>query len=218
MAAQFGSPGASGELAAYYRQHVLRLLLRMRGMPADDAEDLTHDILEEWIEAKHGLFRGYKPSRSKFRAYLQGYLHHQYADWCKARMARPPTVGLDHVALLADPAQEMLSEGNVTDEEYNRAVIQAARETFAAELQSSPLAVELLPYVEMILSGKQAAASAERFGKTVGAIRTALTRLRQTFRAHLSSCVRATCDDNKSAKEELTHILASAQRHATAAA
>jgi RNA polymerase sigma-70 factor (ECF subfamily) len=186
---------AREELARIYWQPVFQHV-RRTGVSPERAEDLTQGFFEHIIE--RNLFASAQPDRGRLRVYfffiLRRYL---ISEWRRERRHEDDRPLREDEAAPADM-------GLAPDREFERAwalatIHRALEDTEAAYAAShrAELFAQLRPFLAPDGSREDTnyARLAEATGKAEGTLRTAVSRLRRDFRAHLSSLVARTLDN-----------------------
>jgi RNA polymerase sigma-70 factor (ECF subfamily) len=185
---------AREQLARIYWQPVF-LHIRRTGVSQERAEDLTQGFFEHIIE--RNLFATAQQDRGRLRSYFFFILRRYLIDeWRRERHHNGDTPLSQDEAAPADP-------GLAPDREFERAwalatIHRALEDTARAYAAShrADLFAQLRPFLAPDGSQEDTnyARLAEVTGKGEGALRTAVSRLRRDFRAHLSSLVARTLD------------------------
>lgn len=186
---------AREELARIYWQPVFQHV-RRTGVSPERAEDLTQGFFEFII--KRNLFASAQPDRGRLRAYFFSILRrYLISEWRRDRRHE------NHTPLWEDEAAPADMD-LVPDREFDRAwalatIHRALENTKAAYAAShrAELFAQLHPFLAPDASREDTnyAHLAEATGKSEGTLRTAVSRLRRDFRAHLSSLVARTLDN-----------------------
>jgi DNA-directed RNA polymerase specialized sigma24 family protein len=201
---------AREELARIYWQPVFQHV-RSTGLSSERAEDLTQGFFEHII--KRNLFANAQRDRGRLRAYffiiLRRYLIN---EWRHERRHE------GHFPLHDDDESPSAVINAAPDHAFDRAwalatIHGALEDTKAAYVATdrAELFEQLRPFLVPDESDGDAdyARLAELTGKSEGALRTAVSRLRSDFRAHLSSLVARTLDHPtpEAVREEIRDLL-----------
>jgi RNA polymerase sigma factor (sigma-70 family) len=190
-------------LYAYVRRH---------GHTREDAEDLTQEFFARLLERNY--LEGLDSQKGKFRAFLLAALKHFLAnEWDRAtRKKRGGTakmLSLDwqhaDTRYQIEPSDE-LSPDKLYDRMWAVAllerVIQRLREESIAEGKGK-LFEELRPFLMIGKSAIPYAQAAAALGLTEGAVRVAVHRLRQRYRALLREEISQTLSDPAQVEDEM---------------
>jgi RNA polymerase sigma-70 factor (ECF subfamily) len=190
--------------------------VRRRGFSAHDAEDLTQEFFARLL-ARQTIAHA-DPSRGRFRAFILTALNHFLADeWDRARtLKRGGTherVSLDladaeeRFAQVADPAA---SPDRMFDREWALAVLR----TVLAQLESEYAAAgkaDVFGALKPTLTGSREsqpyAELAAQLDRNEGAVKVAVHRLRQRYRALLQAEIADTVASNGDAQAEMRELL-----------
>jgi RNA polymerase sigma-70 factor (ECF subfamily) len=189
--------------------------VRRRGHGPHDAQDLTQEFFARLL-AGQTLGRA-DPARGRFRAFILTALDHFLADeWDKAR-AQKRGGGAEILSLDLAAAEQRFDlepvDAAAPDKAFDRQWALALLETvltqleveyrrdgkaalFAALRQTLTGARESQPYGEL----------AARLGLSVGAVKVAVHRLRQRYRALLQAEIAHTVASPEEVQEELRHL------------
>lgn len=202
---------AREELARIYWQPVFQYV-RRHGASPERAEDLTQGFFEHIIE--RNLFASAQSDRGRLRGYLFLILRRYLInEWRRERRHQNDT------PLLEDEAAPV-GIGLAPDREFDRAwalatihrALEATEAAYAAT-QRGKLFAQLRPFLapDGSRGNTDYARLAEATGKTEGALRTAVSRLRRDFRVHLSSLVARTLEQPtpEAVREEISDLLKS---------
>lgn len=189
--------------------------VRRRGFSPEDAEDLTQGFFAFLLE--HQAVSTVSPEKGRFRSFLLASLNHFLADESDKARARKRgggnVISLDtqsaEVWLREQPAPGLTPEQaferrwaiSLLEQVYRRlqeehrqqgkaALFDALRTTLAGPGNSAP-------YAEL----------ASRLGMNEGAVKVAVHRLRQRYRARLREAIAETVASEAEVKEELLYLL-----------
>jgi RNA polymerase sigma factor (sigma-70 family) len=158
--------------------------LRRRGSSEADAQDLAQGFFLHLIE--HRTLRRADPHRGKFRSFLLGALKNYLANEM-ARASRDKRGGTREILSLDDPSQT-IPEPSVEAE-----AVRSFEESWANEVVCRSLArlrekfrgenrIELFDVLERFLGEATVTdEAASALGSSIGALRTAVSRLRKQF-------------------------------------
>ena len=216
--------GAASEQADTALEHLCRAYwyplyayVRRQGHDAHDAQDLTQDFFARFLERKH--LRLADPGRGRFRTFLLCSLKHFLInEWEKSKAAKRggahTIVSWDEQTAegryLAEPVDGLTPE-SIYEKRWAvtllEKVLARLREKYTTE-QKSPLFDALKPYVwgDTITEGYDVLAV--RLGISVGALRVAMHRLRESYRELLRDEVSRTVASPAEVDEELRHLVA----------
>ena len=190
--------------------------VRRQGRSAEDAQDLTQEFFARLLERQH--LRLADPQRGRFRTFLLSSLKNFLInEWEKSRAAKrgaSVTFSLDEreadVRYLAEVA-----DGLTPDRIYEKRWAVTLLERVLANLRQqyvdgdkTLLFETLKPYVcgDTILNGYDEIAG--RLGMSAGAVRVAMHRLRESYRALLRAEVSRTVATAADVDEELRLLIA----------
>ncbi len=188
--------------------------LRRQGLGAHDAEDLTQGFLARLFE-RRGL-GGFQPDLGRFRSYLLGALRHYVSDERdrdraakRGGEARRLQGEAAERALAAIPSRETEPEA-VYDRLWGNVLVDSAKARLRADYERTGSA-EIFEALHGLLAGDRPETSyahlGKRLGKTEGAIKVAVHRLRARFREALRAEVLQTVSDPSLVDDELRHLL-----------
>jgi RNA polymerase sigma-70 factor (ECF subfamily) len=211
------SPGAKGALEALCRVYwyPMYAYLRRKGYSPDDAQDLTQSffarLLEKNVAGKADRTRG------KFRSFLLASLDHFLAgEWRRAGTRKR---GAGRVALslefasgesryALEPAHELTAE-KIYQRRWALTLLEQTLTRLRDEFASAGK-LELFEHLKPYLGGNESTVPyrqiAESLGKTEGAIKVAVHRLRQRCRELLRSEIAQTVSGPREVDEELRDL------------
>jgi RNA polymerase sigma factor (sigma-70 family) len=215
--AQHGSKAAEAleQLCRTY-WHPLYVYVRRSGYRPEDAADLTQEFLSRFLEK--GAISVADPARGRFRTFLLTSLQHFLADdWKRAHRAKRGggAIKLPLDRLLAEEQCEPGLANYVTPERaYEERWAMILLEHVLAEMHAEHARlgkVELFEALQDLLWGPDVSLSystlAQKLGMTEMAIRAAVHRLREKFRARLRTEVAHTVSDAGEVDTELRYLL-----------
>jgi RNA polymerase sigma factor (sigma-70 family) len=215
-AGQSKDPGASAALdrlcAAYWPP--IYAYVRRRGHGAEDAQDLTQDFFRHLVESR--FLRHARPERGRFRAFLIVSLKNFLANEWDRATARKRGEGLRTVDL-ADVEKMLASEApdaspeRCYEKQWAERVLEATFDRVRQQYLASgnPAAFEAL---KGVLGGRRRGDEAYRqladeLAMSDGAVRVAVHRLRQRYRAALRKVVGETLADPSEVDDEIRYLL-----------
>ncbi len=209
---------ALGELCRAY-WYPLYAFARYRGHSADDAQDLTQAFFTRILETDG--FACADPDRGRFRSYLLGAMKHFLAnDWHRGRALKR---GGGETILELDafgPAARRALEPAAADDPDSGFEREWARETTARALERHRVESEDRGKAEQFealrgsLTGDEPPRSetAARLGLSEGAVKVAIHRLRQRYRAILRAVIAETVADPDEIDDEMRHLVNALRR------
>lgn len=154
---------------------LLRLWLVRRGVDANDADDLTQEVMQVALAELRGF--EHNGRRGAFRNWLKQVLANRLRTF-RRRQNRETARGADYEGLadqLADPESQLSKRW---DEEYHRAVCGRLLELVESEFQ--PQTLEAFRRVAIL--GQSATEVASELGLTTNAVRIAQSRVLRRMR------------------------------------
>jgi RNA polymerase sigma factor (sigma-70 family) len=206
-----GTTEARAALDGLYRVYCYPVyaFIRRRGYGRQDAQDLTQDFFVYLLE-KSALGRA-DPQRGRFRSFLLGTLDHFLAH--AAERARTLKRGGDcqFVYLDDDRAEKhyqlaaRMTAENIFEARWAAALIEAALVRLRVELQAAGKGRLFDAVQGFLLSGEDASYQqvADGLGLSLGAIKTAIHRMRSRYRALLREEVARTVATPAEVEDEL---------------
>jgi RNA polymerase sigma-70 factor (ECF subfamily) len=199
----------------------LYAFVRRRGHGPHDAQDLTQSFLLRFIES--GGFAGADRDRGRFRTYLLGALKHFLAnEWHRARRQKRgggvPLVELDaldpEARYALEPAQPADAEVEF-DRGWALELTSRALDRLRAESEASGKG-ELFGVLKGSLVGREPPReeTAARLGMSVGAVKGAMHRLRQRYRALVRAEIADTVSVPSEIDDEMRYLLRALRSHA----
>jgi len=192
--------------------------LRRDGRSDDDARELAHGFFARVLKGGH--FDAADRSRGKFRSYLLGALKHHLQHERRKQGAARRGGGAEHVALspptdtsagfeVADPRDPAFDRE--FDRQWALAVLERAMRGLEVEFErvgKRSHFEDLRPWLGGELAGESQAQAAVRLGMSAGALKVAIHRLRQRFRALVIEEIAQTVGGGEAeVREELNHLL-----------
>lgn len=189
--------------------------VRRRGYAEEDAKDLTQGFFARLLERDD--LSTLNPDKGRLRSFLLVSMRHYLADQADRRDALKRRAFRDAVPLDEAFAQrprfqasEELSPEVVFERQWARRVLERALERLRRSA-SSEIEGERLQALEVYLTGDRAAppqeVTAQRLGISIGAVRTAVHRLRHRFGRSLREEIADTVADPEDVDDELRHLL-----------
>lgn len=219
-AARTQSPEAEKAMEALciaYR-YPLYAYVRRRGQSHEQAEDLTQSFFAERVLNK-AIFRGVCQEGGKFRTWLlnsfQNFIRN---DW-ERQSAEKRGGGRECLSLdfqdeegryLLEPAHEHTPE-KLYDRAWAMTVLDRALQQLRMRYEESGEAATfeaLASYLPGALAPAPYQLTAERLGKTEGAVKMAVSRLKREYGRALKAEIRRTLSEEGSVEEEFQQLLA----------
>lgn len=192
--------------------HPVYAFVRRRGVNPQDAQDLTQEFFTRLLEKNY--LGGVDPARGRFRSFLLASVKHFLAnEWDKARCQKrggaKPLLSIDGATAESCYALEPI-ERQTPETIYERRWALTLLEQVLARLRSEYCAAHRSDSFEILKStlteGRGAVAYAElasQLGSTEGAVKVAVHRLRQRYRALLRDEIRQTVSNSVEVEEEI---------------
>jgi RNA polymerase sigma-70 factor (ECF subfamily) len=192
----------------------LYAFVRSRGHSADDARDLTQSFFARILEA--GGFATADPARGRFRSWLLGAMKHFLVnEWHRERAqkrgGRATFLELDGLGAEArwalEPAVPREPDA-VFDKEWALESVARALASLRTESEARG-AGALFAALEGCLTGDESPRreTAAKLGLTESAVKAAVHRLRQRYRAVLRAQIAQTVDDPSDIDDEMRYLL-----------
>jgi DNA-directed RNA polymerase specialized sigma24 family protein len=208
-----GSAEARAALEGLYRVYCYPVyaFIRKRGYGRQDAQDLTQDFFVHLLEK--ATLRRADSQRGRFRSFLLGALDHFLAHAAERAHAQKRAGGSQWVFLddeVAEARYQLAAPTGMTAEKFFDArwavaLIEAALARLRAELDAAGKE-QLLDALQGLLLGEADASyqqTADALGLSLGALKTAVHRLRNRYRALLREEVARTVTRPGDVEEEL---------------
>jgi len=207
------APEARPALEALCRMYwpPIYAFLRRCGQRHENAEDLTQGFFAYLLEGR--LLQKAEPDRGRFRSFLLGTLkyfvsNHQAREQALKRGGGTSLISIDlAVADGLEPAANVSPE-RLFDRNWSQVVLQESLRRLAAEYHRGGLADQfdvLQPFLTGDAEGSLADLAA-RLGKSNGAIRILVFRLRNRFRRLIRAVIADTITDLDQVESELRHL------------
>lgn len=206
-----GEAATGGELTSAvevlcerYRDSI-RLWMLRRGLSAPDAEDVTHDFLQRWLNLR--LFGGFESRGRRFREYLSVCLGHFLTERARAGVRLKRGGGQVHL-----PLEEMTSEpweqpaDLSLDAEVAWEVFERVRSGMLADgLVGTIGSAEMLRRVALSGTAVPYQELARELGISLSVVKVRVMRIRSEFRERFRKEVLLMCSDPEAADlEEVT--------------
>ena len=190
--------------------------IRRRGYSREDAQDLTQDFFVHLLEK--GTLDRADPLRGRFRNFLLGALEHFLAHAAERAGAGKRGGGCQWVFLDADTAEdryqlaapEGLTAEKLFDARWATALVEATFARLRGELEAEGKG-HLFESLQGFLLGREEASYqqvASALSLSLGALKTAIHRLRGRYRALLREEVARTVVSPTEVDDELRYLLA----------
>jgi len=218
-ASQTRARAALEELCRAY-WYPLYAFVRSRGYSAHDAQDLTQAFFARIIETEG--FASADPKLGRFRSYLLGALKHFLAnEWHRAQtQKRGGQVqfiewdALDPEARYAGAAQQSDNPELLFDREWALETIAGALQALRDEMAGAGKG-EQFDALKGSLTGEDESPREEiavRLAMSVGAVKVAVHRLRQRYRALLRAAIAETVSNEADLDDEMRYLVAVLRR------
>jgi RNA polymerase sigma-70 factor (ECF subfamily) len=195
--------------------HPLYAYVRRRGHSPEDAQDLTQSFFAQLLE--HRAVAKVNPDKGRFRSFLLASLNHFLSDeWDKARAQKRGAGKV--VSLDTESAESWLRQqpsGNLSPEKafelrWAITLLEQVYQRLEEEHRQQGKA-ELFEALRTTLAGPGNSAPyaelAPRLGLQAGAVKVAVHRLRQRYRALLRQTIAETVGSEAEVEEELRYLL-----------
>ncbi len=206
-----GTTEARAALDGLYRVYCYPVyaFIRRRGYHRQDAQDLTQDFFVYLLE-KSALGRA-DPGRGRFRSFLLGTLDHFLAHAAERARSRKRGGDCQFVYLDDDTAENRyqlaarMTAEKIFEARWAAALIEATLARLRVEMQASGKGRLFDAVQNFLLSGEDASYQqvADRLGWSLGAIKTAIHRMRSRYRALLREEVARTVATPAEVEDEL---------------
>lgn len=218
-AARPSSPSGQLAFAQLYSDywHPLYAFVRRRGLSAEEAEDITQGFFVRLMEKE--ALSNLRREGGRFRSFLLGALCNFLAnEWdrehAQKRGGGQKALSLDFTdeegryAALEAPDQE--TPESLFEKQWVLTLLNHVAERLGerqASAEKKALFVDLKPHLQSDDSGKPYAVIALKHGMSEGAIKVAVHRLRQEYRAQLREEIARTVSAKEEIEDELRHLL-----------
>lgn len=210
-------PESQEAMAALYQIYLLPVysFLRRSGHDRQKAKELAHDFFGYLWE--HNLVAKADPNRSKFRNFLIGVLKKFVLSEHKEKKTLKSGAGYQHVSIDAETAEGIYANEPATDEtpetiferHWALTIIAQARERLRIEFLKTGTPEEF-EALQPFLDGEKEerfASLAAKLGKSEGAARTFVTRLRARHREVILEVIRGTLANREDAEKEFAYLV-----------
>jgi RNA polymerase sigma-70 factor (ECF subfamily) len=212
------SPEATAALETLCRTYwrPVYYAVRRRGHGPQNAEDLTQDFFAELLN--RGSFAGLDPAREKFRSFLLACLNHFLAKEWRGRNTLKRGGGKTLVPIDAGEAEELYA-GELAaeadppatfDRQWAIAILDQTMSALLEE-QTAGGKGNVFEEVRQFLTVASANAgyeeAARRLQMSVGAVATAVHRLRHRYRELVREVIAQTVNTPLELEEEMRHLL-----------
>lgn len=216
-AADRAAPGSEEALAALCQAYwyPLYAFLRRQGWNPQEAEDLTQAFFLRVLEKDY--LAGVGPEKGKFRTFLLVCMKH-FASNERVRLqavkrgGRRKIISIDLEAAegryIGEPVDTQTPE-HVYERRWALTVLERALESLSADLYAAGkdrLFEALKSYLVMDADGVRYAQTGEALGMSEGAVRVAVHRLRERYRAKVVEEITATVGDVSEVDEEIERL------------
>ena len=193
----------------------LYAFIRRWGADPDDARDLTQAFFTSLLERRD--IEHVRPERGRFRTFLLASAKHFLLNEAARGRAAKRGGGVPSLPLAFDEAEgryqfEPVDEATpetLYERRWALTLLERVIAAVEAKWQQSGRRVEFEVLKASLLGEGPPggyAAAAERLGTTEGAVKTAVHRLRKTFRAQLRAAIAETVSDPAEVDEELKYL------------
>lgn len=216
-AAQSETTGASDALASLCRTYwpPIYAYVRRRGYSAPDAQDLTQEFFARLLERK--AIATVRPDKGRFRSFLLASLNHFLSDaWDKAHAQKrdaAKTIHFDTAAAeswLREPAAQTITPDQAFERRWALTLLDQVYQKLQSEYRHQHKG-ELFETLRSTLAGSSEAAPyadlAGRLNMSEVAVKVAVHRLRQRYRALLRETIAATVQSPEEIEEELRYLV-----------
>jgi RNA polymerase sigma factor (sigma-70 family) len=189
---------------------------RRQGLDPEQARDATQGFFERILE-KQGL-RGADPARGRFRSFLLGAMKHYLANERRAAATQKRGGGAIHLSIddqaaegryrleQADTLTPELTYEKRWAEDLLERVLTRLREECDADGRAGRFAV-LEVYLVESKGALPCAEAAAQLGISENAVRSAIHRLRERYRAIFRDEILRTVNDESEVEDEIRHLL-----------
>jgi RNA polymerase sigma factor (sigma-70 family) len=216
-AGQQGFPESQEAMAALYKAYLLPIysFLRRSGNDRQKAEELAQDFFGYLWE--HNVVAKADPSVSKFRNFIIGVLKNFVLNEHKRQKTLKAGGGYQFVSMDAETAEGIYANEPSTDDSPEKiferhwvlSIVKQARERLRAELARTDMAEHFVA-LEAFLTGdneERFASLAAKLGKSEGATRTFVTRLRARQRELILEVISDTLTNKEDAEKEFAALV-----------
>lgn len=208
-----GAPMALGKLCRAY-WHPLYAYVRRQGLSSHDAQDLTQEFFARLLEK--GWLGGVDRELGRFRSWLLAAMKHFLAnEWDRSRAAKRGGGAVLFSFDALDAESRLLHEPATDSPEkiYDRRWAMALLDRVMTRLRAEMAGAGKLAHFEALkfcLTGEKDAYAGvgERLAMSEGAVKVAVHRMRQQYRALLRAEIAETVATPAEIEDELRHLLA----------
>ena len=188
--------------------------VRRRGYSPEDAQDLTQEFFARLLE--HNAVANVAPEKGRFRSFLLASMNHFLADeWDKARAQKRgggKVIPLDLQSAetrLGEIPVEHFTPEKAFEHRWAITLLEEVYQRLAEEYRTQDKAV-LFDTLRVTLAGKSEAAPyaglARQLNLSEGAVKVAVHRLRQRYRALLRETIADTVSSPDEVEDELRYL------------
>jgi RNA polymerase sigma-70 factor (ECF subfamily) len=197
------------ELCAAYYNPVFAFLRATR-RSEDEARELTQEFFARLLAG--AKVSGAEPERGKFRSFLLGAVKHFLGDLRDRQDAAKRGGGVEHVSIdTATDGPESIPDDTQFDREWAVTLLARGIEVVEGELREAGKS-EIFAVLKPWLTGESTALSmtdaAAKLGMSEGAVKVAIHRLRQRFRAAVRSEIAQTVEGEEAVAAEMSYLVA----------
>lgn len=197
------------ELCAGYYQPVFAFL-RAKRRSEDEARELTQEFFARLLAGAN--VSGAEPERGKFRSFLLGAVKHFLGDVRDRQQAAKRGGDVEHVPIeTATEGPESIPDDTQFDREWALTLLARGIEAVEGELRDAGKS-EVFAVLKPWLTGESIALSmtdaAKQLGMSEGAVKVAIHRLRQRFRAAVRGEIGQTVEDEEAISAEMSYLVA----------
>ena len=206
---------ALGDFYGTYR-HPVYAFLRRRGHGREDAQDLTQDFFVHLME--EGTLRRADPCRGRFRTFLLGALERFLCDVRNRAGARKRGGGCQFIHLDDDTAEtgyqlsapEAHTPERLFETRWAAALVEATLARLHEEMAAGGHGARFEALRDYVVGSEDATyqTTAESLGLSLGALKSAIHRLRARYAALLREEVARTVVNRSDVDEEVRHLRA----------
>lgn len=214
---------ALNDLCAQYH-YPLYCYIRRRGLEHHDAQDALHDFLAKLL--RNDSLRGTHQDEGRLRGFLSTALQRFLQNWHRDRARERDTVSAECAQELAEAEarfqRERLTDEDTPDRIFERKwaleLLRHVQETLRIQYQNrgkEALYAALRPGLLNggSLRGEDTPRIAASLAMSEGAVRVAMNRLLEDYRAILREEVRQTVERAEDVESELGHLIGIFQNH-----
>ena len=218
-AADPSSPNSEGALAALCNTYwyPLYAFVRRQGQPAHEAEDLTQEFFSRVFEKQY--LQGVGPEKGRFRTFLLVCLRRFLAnEWDRKTAAKrgggraPLSIDFSDAdaRYRLEPAHDLTPE-RLYERRWALTLLEQVLANLAEEMRGAGKGEQfdaLKVYLAAEATAPPHAEVAKKLGTTEGAVKVAVHRLRQRYRALLRAEIAKTVEDEADIEDEIRGLVA----------